>query len=92
MRAAWGLPVLRILDDSGKVLSINSEVPNPVETPLFKGMILPMVNCKETYAKFNTYGSHFDQNGRKFEIQFQGKMKYIPTGEVMVRAINRHME
>jgi hypothetical protein len=84
MRAAWGLPVLRILDDSGKVLSINAEIPNAVETSLFKGMILPMVNCKEKHANFNTYHQHFDENGRKFEIQFQGKMKYIPTGEIMV--------
>jgi hypothetical protein len=71
MRGAWGIPVLRMLDDQGKVIKINSQIPIEVETSYFKGIILTMIRCEGEFESFNTYREYFQNKDRKFEIQFQ---------------------
>lgn len=88
MKAAWGIPILRMKDERGKIIKINSSEPIEIENRYFKGVILPMIKCEGELETFNTYGKHFNnsEKGRKFEIQFQGSLKYIPKGVVVIGA------
>jgi hypothetical protein len=77
--AYWGSPTLRIRDMNGNILEVNSEKPAPYESEYFKGVILTMVRCDE-----GRWEKHFAGKQRKFEVQIQGKMKQLPTGNVML--------
>ena len=70
-RSHWGIPILRIIDETGKVIKINSLEPIEIENKYFKGVILPMIKCDGEYEQFNTYRNYFSKSNRKFEIQFQ---------------------
>lgn len=83
-RSTWGIPILRMIDETGKIIKINSLEPIEFENNYFKGIILPMIKCDGEYEEYNTYGKHLSKSNRKFEIQFQGQIKYIPKGIVVV--------
>mmetsp|Transcript_2996 Transcript_2996/g.4552 ORF Transcript_2996/g.4552 Transcript_2996/m.4552 type:complete len:1659 (+) Transcript_2996:117-5093(+) len=80
----WGMPTLRVLDQSGKIIPVNSEKPVPIESEYFKGCILIMVKCDGDLSEYNRHANHFQGKQRKFEVQFQGQMKFLPKGEVML--------
>lgn len=77
--APWGSPTLRIRDQEGNILEVNSDKPVPYESDYFKGHILTMVRCDG-----GRWEHHFAGKQRKFEVQIQGKMKQLPTGNVML--------
>lgn len=67
----WGIPTLRVKDQTGKLIPVNSEKPVPIESDYFKGFILIMVKCDGEHSEYNRYASHFAGKQRKFEVQFQ---------------------
>mmetsp|Transcript_19758 Transcript_19758/g.36793 ORF Transcript_19758/g.36793 Transcript_19758/m.36793 type:complete len:1713 (-) Transcript_19758:223-5361(-) len=83
-KSLWGLPTLRVRDSSGRIIEINSDKPVPVETEYFKGTILMMLRTDGDMEQYNRYEHHFNGKQRKFEVQFQGNMKNVPQGEVML--------
>lgn len=70
-REEWGLPSLRVVDQDGKVITVNPEKPTPIESEYFKGVILIMLKCDGEYSEYNRYADHFGKKQRKFEVQFQ---------------------
>lgn len=70
-RSTWGIPILRMIDETGKIIKINSLEPIEFENNYFKGILLPMIKCEGELEKYNTYGNHLSKSNRKFEIQFQ---------------------
>jgi hypothetical protein len=76
-----GLPCLKVRDAlNDKILEVNSEFPIEIETDMFKGQILILLNTEGALEKYNRYRDHFSGKfkPRKFEIQVQGKFKSIP--------------
>jgi hypothetical protein len=67
----WGLPTLRVVDQDGKVITVNPEKPTPIESEYFKGVILIMLKCDGEFSEYNRYADHFGKKQRKFEVQFQ---------------------
>jgi hypothetical protein len=67
----WGIPTMKVKDQTGKLIPVNSEKPIPIETEYFKGFILIMVRCDGEHSEFNRYEEHFAGKQRKFEVQFQ---------------------
>jgi hypothetical protein len=67
----WGLPTLRVVDQDGKIITVNPEKPTPIESEYFKGVILIMLKCDGEFSEYNRYADHFGKKQRKFEVQFQ---------------------
>ena len=67
----WGLPTLRVVDQYGKVITVNPEKPTPIESEYFKGVILIMLKTDGEFSEYNRYADHFGKKQRKFEVQFQ---------------------
>jgi hypothetical protein len=71
VKEEWGLPTLRVVDQDGKVITVNPERPTPIESEYFKGVILIMLKCDGEFSEYNRYADHFGKKQRKFEVQFQ---------------------
>lgn len=71
MKEEWGLPTLKVVDQNGKIITVNPEKPTPIESEYFKGVILIMLKCDGEFSKYNRYADHFGTKQRKFEVQFQ---------------------
>jgi hypothetical protein len=73
----WGLPTLRVVDQDGKIITVNPEKPTPIESEYFKGVILIMLKCDGEFSEYNRYADHFGKKQRKFEVQFQVFLIFI---------------
>lgn len=71
-------------DGNYQPLSLNSQIPIPVETELFKGQILLLLKPAEDPAKTDPYWNDkiFSKKKRRIIFQLQGKLKYKPTGTI----------
>src|SRR5690606_8307876 len=54
----WGNPTLRVLDESRRVLRVNSEEPVPIENEHFKGVFLLLLRVDD--PQLNRYAHHFE--------------------------------
>eukprot|EP01041_Mallomonas_annulata_P003245 gene3245-6422_t len=80
----WGIPTLCVKDINGKIITVNSPKPVPIESDYFKGHIVFMVRTDGDLAQYNTYEHHFHGRQRKFEIQIQGQLKKLPEGTLIM--------
>ena len=68
---AWGIPTVRVTDQSGNIVTINSDKPTPFESDFFRGELVFMMRTEGDLAKYNKYEGHFKGRQRRFEIQIQ---------------------
>ena len=76
-----------VLSDTDVIpgFTINSRKGVPIESDLFIGKVLLMMRPPNSAEDDPYYHQHiFSKKKRRFEIQIQGKFKYIPKGTVWV--------